>query len=83
MTLGVSNVSRIHFVFEFIVNPDPDPIIKYPLELQKFNEIWMLNIQMLYSFKQRAEECHGIREIYRLILRQASRPTGERPREYH
>jgi len=28
MTLGVSNVSRIHFGFEFIVNPDPDPIIK-------------------------------------------------------
>jgi len=27
MTLGVSNVSRIHFGFEFIVNPDPDPII--------------------------------------------------------
>ena len=26
--LGVSNVSRIHFGFEFIVNPDPDPIIK-------------------------------------------------------
>jgi len=28
MTLGVSNVSRIHFGFEFIVNPDPDPIIE-------------------------------------------------------
>jgi len=27
--LGVSNVSRIHFGFEFIVNPDPiiEPII--------------------------------------------------------
>jgi len=24
--LGVSNVSRIHFGFRFIVNPDPDPI---------------------------------------------------------
>ena len=31
--LGVSNVSRIHFGFEFIVNPDPDPIIEYPLSL--------------------------------------------------
>jgi len=30
MTLGVSNVSRIHFLFEFIVNPDPDPIIESP-----------------------------------------------------
>jgi len=30
MTLGVSNVSRIHFGFGFIVNPDPDPIIEYP-----------------------------------------------------
>jgi len=29
--LGVSNVSRIHFGFGFIVNPDPDPIIEYPL----------------------------------------------------
>jgi len=28
MTLGVSNVSRNHFGFEFIVNPDPDPIIE-------------------------------------------------------
>jgi len=28
MTLGVSNVSRIHFGFGFIVNPDPDPIIE-------------------------------------------------------
>jgi len=27
--LGVSNVSRIHFGFKFIVNPDPDPIIEY------------------------------------------------------
>ena len=26
MTLGVSSVSRIHFGFGFIVNPDPDPI---------------------------------------------------------
>jgi len=26
MTLGVSNVRRIHFGFGFIVNPDPDPI---------------------------------------------------------
>ena len=26
--LGVSNVSRIHFGFGFIVNPDPDPIIE-------------------------------------------------------
>ena len=25
--LGVSSVSRIHFGFGFIVNPDPDPII--------------------------------------------------------
>jgi len=31
MTLGVSNVSRIHFGFKFIVNPDPDPIIEYAL----------------------------------------------------
>ena len=29
MTLGVSNVSRIHFGFKFIVNPDP--IIEYAL----------------------------------------------------
>jgi len=29
--LGVSSVSRIHFGFGFIVNPDPDPIIEYPL----------------------------------------------------
>jgi len=28
MTLGVSNVNRIHFGFEFITNPDPDPIIE-------------------------------------------------------
>jgi len=28
MTLGVSNVSRIHFGFEFVVNPDLDPIIE-------------------------------------------------------
>jgi len=28
MTLDVSNVSRIHFGFGFIVNPDPDPIIE-------------------------------------------------------
>ena len=27
--LGVSSVSRICFGFEFIVNHDPDPIIKY------------------------------------------------------
>jgi len=27
--LGVSSVSRIHFGFGFIVNPDPDPIIEY------------------------------------------------------
>jgi len=27
--LGVSNVSRIHFGFRFIVNPVPDPIIEY------------------------------------------------------
>ena len=26
--LGVSSVSRIHFGFGFIVNPDPDPIIE-------------------------------------------------------
>jgi len=26
--LGVSSVSRIHFGFEFIMNPDPEPIIK-------------------------------------------------------
>jgi len=25
--------SRIHFVFRFIVNPDPDPIIEYALRL--------------------------------------------------
>ena len=31
MTLGVSNVSRIHFGFKFIVNPDLDPIIEYAL----------------------------------------------------
>ena len=24
----ISNVSRIHFGFEFIVNPDPDPIME-------------------------------------------------------
>jgi len=24
--LGMSSVSRIHFGFRFIVNPDPDPI---------------------------------------------------------
>jgi len=29
--LGVSSVSRIHFGFGFIVNPDPDPIIDYAL----------------------------------------------------
>jgi len=29
--LGMSNVSRIHFGFEFIVIPDPDPIIEYAL----------------------------------------------------
>jgi len=34
MTLDVSNVSRIHFGFGFIVNPDPDPIIEYALKLQ-------------------------------------------------
>ena len=28
--LGVSSVSRIHFGFGFIVNPDPDPIIEQP-----------------------------------------------------
>jgi len=26
--LGTSSVSRIHFGFGFIVNPDPDPIIE-------------------------------------------------------
>jgi len=26
--LGVSSVSRIHFGFGFIMNPDPDPIIE-------------------------------------------------------
>ena len=26
--LSVSSVSRIHFGFRFIVNPDPDPIIE-------------------------------------------------------
>ena len=26
--LGVSSLSRIHFGFGFIVNPDPDPIIE-------------------------------------------------------
>jgi len=26
--LDVSNVSRIHFGFRFIMNPDPDPIIE-------------------------------------------------------
>ena len=31
--LGVSNVSRIHFGFRFIVNPDPDPIIEYALKV--------------------------------------------------
>jgi len=34
MALGVSNVSRIHFGFEFIVNPDPDPTIEWPLSVQ-------------------------------------------------
>jgi len=29
--LGVSSVSRIHFGFGFIVNPDPDPIMNSPL----------------------------------------------------
>jgi len=29
--LGVSSVSRIHFGFGFIVNPDWDPIIEEPL----------------------------------------------------
>jgi len=29
--LGVSSVSRIHFGFGFIVNPDPDPITEYAL----------------------------------------------------
>jgi len=33
MTLVVSNVSRIHFGFKFIVNPDPDPIFEYALNL--------------------------------------------------
>jgi len=28
MTLSVSNVSRVHLGFGFIVNPDPDPIIE-------------------------------------------------------
>jgi len=27
-SVGVSSVSRIHFRFGFIVNPDPDPIIE-------------------------------------------------------
>jgi len=31
MTLDLSNVSRIHFGFEFIANLDPDPIIEYAL----------------------------------------------------
>ena len=39
MTLGVSNVSRIHFGFKFIVNPDLDPIIKYALSFSGRNLI--------------------------------------------
>jgi len=27
-SVGVSSVSRIHFRFGFIVNPDPDPVIE-------------------------------------------------------
>ena len=27
-SVGVSSVSRIHFGFGFIVNPEPDPIIE-------------------------------------------------------
>jgi len=33
MTLGVSNVSWIHFGFKFIVHPDPDPITEYALSM--------------------------------------------------
>ena len=31
--LGVFNVSRIHFGFRFVVNPDPNPIIEYALSI--------------------------------------------------
>jgi len=37
ITLGVSNVSRIHFGFKFVVNPDPDPIIEYAHSLQIYH----------------------------------------------
>jgi len=48
MTLGVSNVSRIHFGFKFIVNPDP--ITEYarichggfPLPSLRFSSSWLI-----------------------------------------
>jgi len=46
MTLGVSNVSRIHFGFKFIVNPDPDPIIEYALSTVKPQPLALLFTQL-------------------------------------
>jgi len=44
MTLGVSNVSRIHFGFKFIINPDP--IIEYAQRLHHgYTEITQMTIK--------------------------------------
>jgi len=40
MTSGLSNVSRIHFGFDFFVNPDPDPIIEFSLFVRIFLDYW-------------------------------------------
>jgi len=50
MTLGVSNVSRIHFGFEFTVNPDPDSIIEYPQSSD-------INFMELYIHCKRRDSC--------------------------
>jgi len=39
MALGVSNVSRIHFGFKFIANPDLDPIIECARRQHSSDEI--------------------------------------------
>jgi len=53
MTLGVSNVSRIHFGFKFIVNPDPDPIIEYAIRHNVLIIVWVSCCDV--SVKQKAE----------------------------
>jgi len=48
MTLGVSNVSLIHFGFKFIINPDP--IIEYAQRLHHgYTEITQMTIKWTVS----------------------------------